>query len=203
MNRLIIALALSAFSVAHAQAPATEKKPAAEAKASAADAMAAMTKPGPDQDALKPFAKSVTSTGNVVAGAMGPGSPEMTTKGKSTCKWINGNMWVSCDIEEGMGAGPKATKWIGHWVFGYDNMAKGYRGVMTDNFGTMARMRGTLDGSKLVWETIDEMKMPGMPSKSRVTLDATDPKSIKFTEETFSDGKWSVHATATHKVASK
>jgi hypothetical protein len=216
MNKIIFALTLCSFSLAHAQAPApAEKKPAAaDAKAPAADAkapaggdamaaMMAMTKPGPEQDALKPFAHNVTSTGSVVAGGMAPGSPEMPTKGKATCKWITGNMWVSCDIEEGMGTGPKAMKWLGHWVFGYDNMAKAYRGVMSDNFGMMERMTGKLDGAKLTWESIDEMKIPNMPSKSRITLDATDPKAIKFTEEVFQGGKWTVHATATHKVAAK
>jgi hypothetical protein len=215
MNKILFAFALCSFSVAHAQAPAAEKKPAATTKAPAADAkapppggdpmaaMMAMTKPGPEQEALKPFSHSVTSTGSVVAGGMGPGSPEMPTKGKATCKWINGNMWVSCDIEESMGAGPKAMKWVGHWVFGYDNLAKSYRGVMTDNFGMMERMKGTLEGTKLTWESVDEMKVPNMPSKSRVTMDAADPKALKFTEEVFQDGKWSVHGTATHKVAAK
>jgi hypothetical protein len=213
MNKLTVVLALFSFSVAHAQAPApAEKKPAADAKAPAAKApaggdpmaaMMAMAKPGPEQEALKPFAKSVTSTGTMVAGGMGPGSPETPTKGKSTCKWIAGNMWVQCDIDETMGAGAKAMKWAGHWVFGYDNVAKAYRGVMTDNFGMMERMKGSLDGSKLTWESQDEMKIPNMPSKSRITLDATDPKNIKFTEEAFIDGKWTVHGTATHKVAAK
>jgi hypothetical protein len=214
MNKLILAVSLCSFSVAHAQgAPAAEKKPAGEAKAPAADAkapggdpmaaMMAMSKPGPEQEALKPFAKNVVSTGTTVAGSMGPGSPEMPTKGKATCKWITGNMWVSCDIDSSTGAGAKAVKWAGHWVFGYDNQAKAYRGVMTDNFGLMARMKGSLEGSKLTWESMDETKIPNMPSKSRITLDATDPKNIKFTEEGFMGGKWTVQATATHKVAAK
>ena len=40
-------------------------------------------------------------------------------------------------------------------------MAKGYRAVMTDNMGMMGRMKGTLDGKKMEWESMDEMKVPG------------------------------------------
>ena len=60
-------------------------------------------------------------------------------------------------------------------------MAKGYRAVMTDNMGMLGRMKGTLDGAKMVWESMDEMKVPDMPSKERVTDDATDPKVEKMT----------------------
>jgi hypothetical protein len=212
MNKLTFVAVLLSFSVAHAQGTAADKKPAGE-KAPAADkaapggdpmaAMMAMSKPGPDQEALKPFVHNITSTGNVVAGGMGPGSPEMPTKGKATCKWINNNMWAACDIDETMGTGAKAMKWSGHWVFGWDNLAKAYRGMMTDNFGMMERMKGSLDGTKMTWESMDEMKVPNMPSKSRITMDAADPKNIKFTEEVFMGGKWVVHGTATHKMSGK
>lgn len=208
MNKLAFAALLFSFSVAHAQG--ADKKPAAAADSKAAPAgddpmakMMAMSKPGPDQEALKPFVHNIVSTGSMVAGSMGPGSPEMPTKGKASCKWIAANMWASCDIDETMGAGAKAMAWHGHWVFGYDNMSKGYRGVMSDNFGMMERMKGTLDGSKLIWESMDEMKIPNMPSKTRITEDATDPKNIKFTEEVMMGGKWMVHGTATHKVTGK
>ena len=35
------------------------------------------------------------------------------------------------------GTGKTAMKWMGHWVFGYDVTAKGYRGTMSDNMGMM------------------------------------------------------------------
>jgi hypothetical protein len=211
MNKLTIALLVCCTTVAaRAQAPAAKPAaaPAAGDKTAAApagaDAMAAamaMTKPGPNQDALKPYVHNVTSTGTMVAGAMGPGSPETPTKGKATCKWTTGNMWAVCDIEDTTGTGKQAMKWMGHWVFGWDNVAKAYRGVMVDNFGMAMRMKGTLDGTKMTWESMDELKVPGMPSKMRITEDAADAKNIKFTEEAFADGKWALHATATHKMA--
>jgi hypothetical protein len=72
---------------------------------------------------------------------------------------------------------------------------------MTSTMGDQTQMKGTLEGSKLVWENIEEMKIPGMPSKSRITLDATDPKAIKFTEEGYLQGKWVPMGMATHKVS--
>ena len=91
-------------------------------------------------------------------------------------------------------------KWMGHWVFGYDTATKSYRGVMVDNMGMMMPMKGTLEGSKMTWESTGEMKVPNMPSKMRFTMDAADPKNIKFTEEGEMNGKWAVHSTATHKM---
>ncbi len=130
-----------------------------------------------------------TSTGTRTT----PDGKEIPTKGKETCKWIDGNMWAACDIDETAGSGKSAMKWQGHWVFGYDTVAKGYRGVMTDNFGMMGRMKGTLESpGKMVWESMDEMKNPppGMPSKERVTDDASNPKEEKMTFEGWMGGKW-------------
>ncbi|HEX9101314.1 MAG TPA: hypothetical protein VF997_03885, partial [Polyangia bacterium] len=123
---------------------------------------------------------------------VGPDGKEMPEKGKQTCKWLPGNMWASCDIDMTAGTGKTAMKWMGHLVMGYDTMAKAYRAVMTDNMGMMGRMKGTLDGKKMVWESMDEMKggPPGMPSKERVTDDATDPKVEKMTFEGWMGGKW-------------
>jgi hypothetical protein len=212
MNRLLAAVVTLSFSTAYAQKPAETPKtggappaaappPAGAPPAGAPPGEMGPPKPGPETEALKPFAKSITSTGTMNAGAMGPGSPEMPTKGKATCKWVLNNLWIACDIEETSGAGKTAMKWQGHWVFGYDFLAKGYRGTMTSSMGAQMRMKGTLEAQKLTWETVDEMKMPGMPSKTRITLDATDPKAIKFTDEGLVGGKWVAMSTATHRPA--
>jgi len=110
-------------------------------------------------------------------------------------------MWASCDIEMTEGSGKTAMKWMGHLVMGYDTMAKGYRAVMTDNMGMMGRMKGTLEGSKMVWESMDEMKgaPPGMPTKERVTDDASDPKGEKMTFEGWMGGKWVPTGSGTFK----
>lgn len=224
MNKLLIAVSLCTFGLAHAQSGTTAKpaapaasgaaaKPAASGAAAkpatppsgatAAPAEMAPPKPGPETEALKPFAHSVTTAGTIHAGAMGPNSPEMPTKGKATCKWVLGNLWVACDIEDTAGTGKTAMKWAGHLVFGWDFAAKGYRGTITDNMGMQVAFKGTLEGAKLTWETVGEMKVPNMPTKSRMTLDATDPKAIKFTEEGMMGGKWVPMSSSVHKVAGK
>lgn len=228
MQKLLTAALALSFGVAYAQAPAEKtakpagekpaaksagakpaaKAPAAGEKAAAPGAPAAATaqapamtppKPGPETEALKPFAKSATSTGTVPAGAYGT-NPEMPTRGRANCKWVLGKLWVSCDVQDTMGKGKQAMKWQGNWMFGYDYGDKGYRGVMTDNFGTQTEMKGTLEGSKLTWESVGEVEMMGHPTKIRITQDATDPKAIKFTSEHEANGKWVVDETAVHKT---
>src|SRR5215813_2561463 len=97
MNKLLAAVALLSFGTAYAQGSGTAAKPApsgtaakpaasgAAAKPGTAPSGAAGApsgemmmpqKPGPETEALKPFAHNVTSTGTIVAGAMGPNSPE-------------------------------------------------------------------------------------------------------------------------------
>ncbi|MCA1665410.1 MAG: DUF1579 domain-containing protein [Myxococcales bacterium] len=156
-----------------------------------------MPKPGPEQEALKPIVKNGSGTGT----RMMPDGKEMPTKSKAMCKWLPGNMWAACDIDETMGTGKSAMHWMGHLVFGYDTAAKGYRAFMTDNMGLSSRMKGTLEGSKMVWESMDEMKMPGMPSKERVTEDFTDPKNDKITFEGMMNGKWTPMGQQTLKFS--
>jgi hypothetical protein len=198
MNKLFIAVSICTCGLAFAQAP-SGKAATPPSGGTAAPPMMEMPKPGPDQDALKPFVHNGSYTGQ----HMMPDGKEAPSKGKQTCKWLPGNMWASCDIDMSTGTGKTAMKWMGHLVMGYDTMAKGYRAVMTDNMGTMSRMKGTLEGKKMVWESMDEMKNapPGMPSKERVTDDATDPKAEKMTFEGMMGGKWMPMGSGTFKIA--
>lgn len=215
MQKLAIAVVALSFSTAYAQAPAAHPaasghaaKPAAAPSGAAAAPSGAAAKPemappkpGPETEALKPFAKSSTMTGTVPANAMG-NPAELPTKARSTCKWVAGNLWVACDIEETVGTGKQAMKWSGHWVFGWDFAAKGYRGVMVSSMGDHMGMQGTLADKKMTWETMHEMKglPPGAPTKVRITEDATDAKAIKFTEEGWIGGKWVEMETGVEKT---
>ena len=206
MNKLVLALTLCSFGVAYAQSGGTAKPATAPSGKTATPPSGTtagappmeMPKPGPDQEALKPFVRSGSYTGTHV----GMDGKDMPSKGKQTCKWLPGGMWASCDIDMTTGTGKTAMKWMGHLVMGYDTMAKGYRAVMTDNMGMMGRMKGTLEApGKMVWESMDEMKNapPGMPSKERVTDDATDPKAEKMTFEGWMGGKWVQTGAGTFK----
>jgi hypothetical protein len=205
MQKLLMAVSICTCGIAFAQAPSGKSatpppgKPTAPPSGAAAAPME-MPKPGPDQEALKPFIHNGSYTGTHMMEGK-----EMPEKGRQTCKWLPGGMWASCDIEMTSGSGKTAMKWNGHLVMGYDNMAKGYRAVMTDSMGTMSRMKGTLDGKKMVWESMDEMKggPPGMPTKERVTDDATDPKSEKMTFEGEVNGKWMPMGSGAFKTSGK
>ena len=140
-------------------------------------------KPGPETLALKPLAGTRVMTGTVKANAMGPGSPEMPSKGKHTCKWFMNNLWLQCDIEDAMGAGGKTMKWIGHVILGWDFEARAYRATLVDNMGNLSMMSGKLEGTKLALETVSANTMMGQPVKERITFDWADAKAWKFTDE--------------------
>jgi hypothetical protein len=224
-NVLVVGL-LFAFGNAFAQPTGGDKKPAPAPAAKPAEKPAPAAKPaekpaagapaaamepppppkaGPETDALKPFApKSATMTGKSPAGAYGPNSPEMATKGKVSCKWIMNNLFAMCDIEDTMGTGKTAMKWMGHQMMGWDFGAKEYRSTMVDSFGGVVMMKGKLEGSKLSWESMTDAYMMGQPTKFRISFDATDPKAIKMTgEHTGPDKKWVVDEESVIKAGGK
>jgi hypothetical protein len=163
----------------------------------------AMTPPraGVESEALKPFARSMVWSGKVPAGAWGPASPEMSTRGRSTCKWIIDGLWASCDLEDSASGGDQSMSWRAHWTFGWDFGAKAYRAMIADSWGVSSLMNGKLDGSKLTWESAGEVMALGQPTRFRFSLDAGDPKAIKFMSEHTANGKWLVDEEAVMKPA--
>jgi hypothetical protein len=176
----ITVLALAA--TAAAQKAETKKEPAKPAAAAAPAGPPAPPTAGPETKALGFLNGNMTMTGTLKANAMGPGSPEMPSHGTHKCHWTMNNLWLACDIEDITGTGAKSMKWMGHVVAGWDFEAKGYRGFIVDNMGTSGTMTGKIDGTKLVWDSGEAMMM-GQPLKYRITMDFTDPKAIKFTDE--------------------
>jgi len=167
-----------------------EGKPV-DPKAAAAEMAAMFPKPGPETKALQPFIGMLKLKGTMTAGAMGPDSPAVDTKGTHSCKWTMGGLWVDCDVKDGPAVG-KAPAWMGHVHVGWDYMVKMYRAVLVDNMGGAMMMEGKMDGAKLVMESVGTYQMMGKPMKSRMTFDLTDPKAIKIAEERQMDGKWVV-----------
>jgi hypothetical protein len=157
--------------------------------------------PGPETMLLKPLAASLTTTGQVPANAMGPGSPATASKGTHVCKWTPDKLWLSCEISDTMGSGKMAMTWKGHMFNGYDYTAKAYRAFVTDNWGMGMMLQGKAEGSKIVLESVGEYEMMGHPMRMRATLDLTDPKAIKFTDERQmgKGGPWTVFEEVTMK----
>src|SRR5207249_8200290 len=107
-------------------------------------------KPGAEHKALQPFfGVNMSWTGKMMAGAMGPGSPEMPSKGKATCKAQYGGFSYVCDVEGTTGAGKQAMHWKGHFITAWDANAKSYRGFGADNMGMVMVMKGDLNGKKM------------------------------------------------------
>ncbi len=160
-------------------------------------------KPGPETMALKPLAATLQTTGNVPAGAMGPSSAAMTTKGTHACKWSTDKLWLNCEIKDTMGTGKQAMTWNGHMMIGWDFTAKMYRALVTDNMGAAMMLQGKMEGSKLPLESVGDYEMMGKPMKLRFTMDMTDPKALKYTDEREmgKSGKWTTFEEGTMKAA--
>lgn len=159
-------------------------------------------KPGPETMALKPLATTLQMSGEMPAGAMGPGSPATPTKGTHSCKWSTDKLWLNCEIKDTSGTGKQAMTWNGHMMIGWDFSAKMYRAVLTDNMGMAMMLQGKMEGSKLPLESVGDYEMMGHPMKMRFTMDMTDPKAFKFTDERElgKSGKWTTFEQGTMKA---
>src|SRR5688572_12570366 len=78
--------------------------------------------PGPEMAALARFYPDVTWTGTVVAGGMGPGTPEMMAIGRATHRAIQDGRWivVTCSQEQYLLDGTFVLTWQLHLVVGWD-----------------------------------------------------------------------------------
>jgi hypothetical protein len=163
--------------------------------------MAAL-KPGPETQAIRRFTKSATWEGLLPAGALGLNAPAMPTKGFVKCKWSVDDLWLVAEIEDVMGTGPEARVWKAVWVSGWDFGHKEYRGAIFDSFGCSSMMRGVLTGSRLVFESMDDVLMHGVATRLRFTFDNSEEKGVKFTAEHTVNGKFVVDEEEIH-VASE
>ena len=114
--------------------------------------------PGSEIAALAPFYRAWRGRHDQ-AGGMGPGSPEMHGRGRATCRLIQGGLWYACDFEQDqkLADGTFVLRWRLHWVTGWDRMAGEYRASSADNNGpNLAIYRGRIDGSQLVYESLQE-----------------------------------------------
>ena len=148
-------------------------------------------KPGPEVAALAPFYRNWTWTGSIEAGGMGPGSPEMTGRGRTTTKAIQGGLWYACDFEQGqfLMDGTFVLKWQLHWVTGWDRASGEYRASCADNNGpTLDIYRGVLDRDRLVYESVQD-RLPRL----RFTHILTGPQTSRWRNEISVDGEnWSL-----------
>lgn len=168
----------------------------------AGDAMMTPPKPGPETMALGILAGGGSWTGKTMAGAMGPGSPEMDVKGSASCKWVLNKLVLQCNVKETMGTGKTAMKMEGVMHASWDFSVNDYRATWADNMGGTMLMKGKMEGTKFSLESLgDFYMMMGQPMKMRITWDWTDPKAATLTTEMAmgKGGKWMTGGVSTIK----
>ena len=145
--------------------------------------------PGPETRALSKFLWDGTWTGTVVAGGMGPGSPEMEGKGRAVCTWILDNLWLSCHFEQDQFVnGKKILTWKAEWIIGWDVTAREYRAVGVDNNGVAFIFHGTVNGDRLVMESLGDL-----PVMLRFTWEKKNPETMNWKNEMSAGGNpWSL-----------
>ena len=110
-----------------------------------------------EMDALRRFHFDCTWTGKVVAGGMGPGSPEMVATGKACYQPLMGGAWLAADFEQDQFVdGKLVLTWQAHFVIGWDARQSEYRATYVDNNGSAALLRGRIEDMRFVAEVMGD-----------------------------------------------
>jgi len=134
--------------------------------------------------ALSRFYREVTWEGVIHAGGMGPGTPAMTGIGQATPRAIQDGRWIvlDCKQDQFLADGTFVLKWELHWVSGWVPEHGEYRAVMTDNYGHVGVYRGRIDGSRLIFESLEDARV-----RLRLTWDTSDTDVITWRNEMTTD----------------
>jgi len=147
--------------------------------------------PGGEMAALAPFYRDWHWTGTIQAGGMGTGSPEMSGTGRAVCHLVQDGLWYACDFEQTqrLAVNTFVLRWQLHWIAGWDQLAGEYRATSADNNGpSLAMYRGSIDGPRLVYESISTTA-----PRIRLTWILTDADHAKWRNEFTLDGEtWSL-----------
>jgi hypothetical protein len=136
--------------------------------------------PGPEMAALRRFFRDVTWTGTIVAGGMGPNTPEMHAKGRGVHRTIQGGLWIVGDYEQDqfLPDGTFILTWRLHWVVGWDPDRRAYVATHHDNYGHAGVMIGERVGEVLTFATPQ-----GAPVRLRMSWDLSDPDAVVWRNE--------------------
>jgi Protein of unknown function (DUF1579) len=111
----------------------------------------------PEMDALQPFLFDCEWTGTVRPNGMGPGSPEMNAIGKATFRPAMDGGWLFGDLEQDQFVdGQRVITWKAHFVIGWDPRVGEYRATYVDNNASSAVLRGRIEGSRFIIETVGD-----------------------------------------------
>jgi hypothetical protein len=175
--------AVAAPAAKPASAPVAANTPAAKgtpAPAAAAPAAAPAAPPAPPTPApeLTAFAKNFEGNwkcdSKFPAGAMGPGSPEMTGKSTVSIKKDLGGFWYKglYEIKKSKTVPPMKAQ----FSMGYDAGSKEILLTGTDSMGSGWFAGGPIQGDSVT--TVGEMYMMGMKSKVRESMSKKSDKEV-------------------------
>ena len=142
---------------------------------------------GPEMAALRTFHFDCEWNGQVVAGGMGPDSPEMDAIGQAAYRSIMDGGWLVGDFAQDQYlSGKRVITWRAHFVIGWDPRASEYRATYADNNGSSALLRGWIDGTCFVMETLGESAM-----RNRLTWELLEPGVVKWRNDcSIASGPW-------------
>jgi hypothetical protein len=71
---------------------------------------------------------------------------------------IQGGRWIvgSYEQDQFLADGTFVLKWQLHWVAGWGPAASEHWATFADNYGRTGVMRGSIDGDRLTFETLDD-----------------------------------------------
>ena len=145
---------------------------------------------GPEIEALHRFYRDSTWEGWIHEGGMGPGTPAMNGVGRATFAPIQGGRWIAGDFEQDqyLADGTFVLTWQLHWVSGWAPRFGEYRASMVDGYGNAEVYRGSIEGDRLVFESL-----PDAVVRLRFTWDASDPEAMTWRNEMArDDGSWTL-----------
>jgi len=162
--RIAIAIAVAALVVSRLSLAAPEPAP---------------PQPSPEAQRLVYFVGDWTSEAEIHPGAMGQGGK---ATGSSSCRWVEGNFFVSCRDESTTPMGRMA----GLGVLGWNAAKRVYTWSGYNNMGQAETATGTRSGD--TWTFNGENDIGGKTLKTRYTVVETSPTSYTFKFEASTDG---------------
>jgi hypothetical protein len=138
--------------------------------------------------------------GEMKAGAFGPKSPAMPTKGSCYSKLIADGMWYTCDMSVTAGSGTNSFTWKGHMIVGWNSLRNSYTAYLFDNLDIILPMTGILTSSNFILTSTAGNPISGKKTFARFTWDFSSPGSISFkNEHRIGNGAWFTFETETIK----
>lgn len=188
MSKTQIALIAATLTLSFVAFAADEKKDVKKAGEGAV-----MQAPTPSKELesfMKPVEGSWTCDTKMMAGAMGPSSPEITGKSKvkfSKDKETNG-LWYRGEYSM-----PKSTNhpgMTGYFLFSHDDTNKMLTQISWDNMGGASMGTGSISGESMTWT--GEGVNIGQKMKTRDTMTKTSAKTITHKFEADMGKGWQV-----------